>query len=58
MISPGVIFYFFEILFFWAVWRVNRKKLPKMKNNNYMCHVAYLKDSIGYDQDFWYTFVK
>ena len=29
-----------------------------MKNNNYMCHVPYLKDSIAYDHDFWYTCVK
>ena len=34
-----------------------QKKL-KMKNNNYMCHVSYLRNSIAYDQDFLYTCVK
>ena len=34
------------------------KKLPKIKNNNYMCHGPYLRNIIAYDHDFWYTCVK
>ena len=34
------------------------KKLPKMKNDNYICHMAYFRKSIAYDYDFWYTCVK
>ena len=29
-----------------------------MKNNNYISHVLYLKNSTAYDHDFWYTCVK
>ena len=29
-----------------------------MKNNNYTRHVPYLRNSIAYDPDFWYTSVK
>ena len=29
-----------------------------MKNNNCMCHVPYLRNSIAYDHDFCYTCVK
>ena len=29
-----------------------------MKNNNYICHELYLRNSKAYDHDFWYTFVK
>ena len=29
-----------------------------MKNNKYICHAPYLMNSIAYDHDFWYTFVK
>ena len=29
-----------------------------MKNNNYMCHVPYIRKSIAYDHGFWYTCVK
>ena len=70
MISP-VCFFFFFFFFFWHFdflgcrggkkakngpkWQ--QKKL-KMKNNNYMCHVSYLRNSIAYDQDFLYTCVK
>ena len=28
-----------------------------MKNNNYIRHMPYLRNSIGYDHDFWYTCV-
>ena len=27
-----------------------------MKNNNYICHMPYLRNSIAYDHDFWYTY--
>ena len=52
MISPSVFFFsfhFFEILVL---------KKPKMENNNYICHVPYLRNSIAFDHDFWYTCVK
>ena len=29
-----------------------------MKNNNYICHAPYLRNSIAYDHEFWYTCVK
>ena len=29
-----------------------------MKNNNYIRYAPYLKNSIAYDHDFWYTYVK
>ena len=29
-----------------------------MKSNNYICHVPYLRNSMAYDHDFWYTCVK
>ena len=29
-----------------------------MKNNNYICYVPYLRNSIAYDHDFWCTCVK
>ena len=29
-----------------------------MKNKNYIHHVQYLRNSIAYDHDFWYTWVK
>ena len=29
-----------------------------MKNNNYICHAPYFRNSIAYDHDFWYTCVK
>ena len=29
-----------------------------MKNNNYICHVPYCRNSMAYDHDFWYTIVK
>ena len=29
-----------------------------MKNNNYICHVPYLRNSVPYDHDFWCTCVK
>ena len=35
-----------------------QKKKLKTKNNNYMCRVSYLRNSIAYDQYFLYTCVK
>ena len=29
-----------------------------MKNKNYIRHVPYLRNSVAYDHDFWYTWVK
>ena len=29
-----------------------------MKNNNYICHVPFLRNSKAYDHDFWDTGVK
>ena len=29
-----------------------------MKDNNYIRYMPYLQNSIAYDHDFWYTFVK
>ena len=57
MISPGI-FSYFLILIFWAVRGIKGQKKPKMKSNNYICHVPYLRNSIAYDHDFWYTCVK
>ena len=35
------------------------KNSPKWKKKkNYICHVPYLRNSIVYDHDFWYTCVK
>ena len=55
----GVFFNFFLILIFWAVRGVKGQKVAqKMKNNNYICHVLYLRNSVAYDHDFWFTCVK
>ena len=48
----------FEIFIFLAVRGKKGKKLPKMKNINYIQHAPYLKNSIAYDHDFWYSWVK
>ena len=37
---------------------VYQEFLPKMKNNNYVPHVPYLRNSIAYNHDFWYSCVK
>ena len=34
------------------------KKWPKLKNNDYIPHTPYLRSSIAYDLDFWYTCIK
>ena len=28
-----------------------------MKNNSYICHAPYIRNSVAYDHDFWYTCV-
>ena len=48
MISPGVFFIFFK---FWIFWFFG-KKYSKMKRNNYIRHMSYLRNSIAYDYDF------
>ena len=60
MISPfRLFFHVFEILIFWAViGETGKKNKPKMKNNNCIHHVPYLRDSKTYDRDFWYNCVK
>ena len=51
MIYPRVFSFFFKAWFFGL-------KLPKMKYNNYIRHVPYLRNSIAHNHDFWYTCVK
>ena len=34
------------------------KEGPKWKKKNYICHTSYLRNSITYGHDFWYTCVK
>ena len=46
-------FSFFGLLVGWK-----GKKYPKLKNNNCICHVLYLRNSVTYDHDFWYSCVK
>ena len=51
-----VFYFFFNFFdFFGLLGGQKGKKLPKMKNNNYIHHVPYLRNSIAYDHDFWYT---
>ena len=33
-------------------------KIAQNEIKNYICNTPYLRNSIAYDQDFWYTFVK
>ena len=42
---------------FWFFVLLGGKKWSKMKNN-YIRHVSYLRNSIAYGHDFWYTVVK
>ena len=58
MMISSVVFHFFEVLVFWAVRRVEGQKIAQNENNNYIRHVPYLRNSIAYDHNFWYTFVK
>ena len=67
MISPGVFFHFFKVFILWAVkeggggrWGkggLKGQKIAQNEKNNYICHVPYLRNSAGYDHDFWYTYV-
>ena len=50
-------FTFLKFWFFGALGEERGKKWPKMKNN-YIRYVPYLRNSIAYDHDFWYTCVK
>ena len=51
-------FHFCEMFFYWAVMGVKGKSIAQIENNNYIQHVSYLRNSITYDHDFWYTCVK
>ena len=55
----GFFFHFSELFIFWAVrgegWKGN--ELSKMKNNNYICRMLYLRNGIAY-HDFCCTCVK
>ena len=53
IISPGAFFHFLKILIFWVVSGVKGQKKPNMKNENYIRHASYLRNSVGYDYDFW-----
>ena len=58
ILSPGIFFFFFLILIFLGFlifwfWF----SFPKMKNNC-IRHTPYLRNSMAYDHDFWYTIVK
>ena len=37
--------------------RQKGQKNPKMRNKTYIHHVPYLRNSIPYGHDFWYTYV-
>ena len=50
-------FNFFDIFIFPAFRRVKGQKIAQ-KNNNYICHAPYLRNSVAYDHDFWYISVK
>ena len=65
--SRCLVFHFCEIFSFWAVGGgggggggggQKGLKMPKMKNNNYIQYVSYLRNSVTHDQAFWYTCVK
>ena len=58
MISSGVFFIFLKLSFFGLLGGWKKKVQPKMKNSNHTHHVPYLRNSIAYDHDFWYTCVK
>ena len=58
MISPGTFFIVLKFSLFGVLARQKGKKLPKMENNNYIHHVPYLRNSVGYNHDFFYTSVK
>ena len=51
------LFCFFDIFIFGQL-GVKGQKMPKMKNNNYICHSPYLRNSTAYDHGFWHACVK
>ena len=51
-------FHFFEFFIFSDCYGDKRAKQPKVKNNNYICHTTYVRNSIAYDHDFWCNCVK
>ena len=57
MISPGLFFIFSRFWFSRLLGRLKVKKWPKMRNN-YICYTPYLRNSIAYNHNFWYTIVK
>ena len=54
----GLFFILFKFWVFGLLRGYKGKKYLKIKNNNYICHEPYLRNSIAYDHDFWYTNVK
>ena len=59
MISPGIFFIVLKFSFFGLLGGGGKRaKNSTMKNNNYICHSPYLRNSKPYDHDFWYTCVK
>ena len=56
-----VFFSLFRIFIFWVVrgeGEVKGKSIAQSKNNNYIRQTPCLRNSIAYDQDFWYNCVK
>ena len=53
MISPSAFLVIFvKFSFSGLLWGYKGKQWLKMKNNNYIHHVPYLRNSIAYDHDF------
>ena len=55
-ISWHCFYFFFEFFFGGAVRGVKGKSIAQNENNNYSHHMPYLRNSIAYGHDFWYTF--
>ena len=51
-------FFFFNFDIFLAVSEVKGQKIVQNENGNYICYVPFLRNSVAYDHDFWYTCVK
>ena len=49
MIYPGISFFFFLILIFWAVRGVKGQKMAQMKKKNSVCRASYLRNHTSYD---------
>ena len=47
-------FNFYETFIVWAVRGVKGQKIAQMENNNYICYMPYLRNSVAYDHDFRY----